>query len=85
MPQVQTVKLDSGKLRAAIVARGLSRTQIAADAGVSASLLATAISGRAVSTLAARAIARALRTGFDGLVMNQSNAAVEAGATGAAA
>ena len=61
MPRIPTIRFDGQRLAALIEGKCLTRTQVAARAGVSASLVNRAVSGFTVSTLAGRAIAKALR------------------------
>lgn len=68
MPRVRTKQFDRQRLCTAIDESGLTRTEVAARAGVSASRVHSAICGRRIGRLAALAIARALRARLDDLL-----------------
>lgn len=73
MSRTPTVKLDSDQTMKRFADLGLTQTEVAAKAGVSASTVSKGFRGCRIGRLAARSIARVLKTPVDDLVQNAGN------------
>jgi len=75
VPRVATVRVDRDRLRAAIDASDLTRTAIAARAGLSQATIDRLVSGRAIGRRSAIAVAKVLGLRLDSLIAVDSSAA----------